>query len=244
VQTTLSQPETTSSKKKRPPNPLWAAMRRFPVMDPAPGEPKLSHRAAFLMLLLGAAVLGVMAALVMVFTVAIPQMAELERYRPDTTTELYDIHGKIFGSFALERRIVVPYSEFPPVLRQAIFSIEDKNFETNGGVNFVRVIGAAYADLHSDKRAQGASTITMQLTRNLFLSTEKTYGRKLQEIFLALQIERHFTKQQIFTLYANQIYLGRGTYGFEAGSEYYFSKHARDLTLPEAALLAALPKGP
>jgi penicillin-binding protein 1A len=219
-------------------------MRRFPVMDPAPGEPRLAHRAAFLMLLLGAAVLGVMASLVMVFTVTIPQMAELERYRPDTTTELYDIHGKIFGSFALERRIVVPYSEFPPVLRQAIFSIEDKNFETNGGVNFVRVIGAAYADLHSDKRAQGASTITMQLTRNLFLSTEKTYGRKLQEIFLALQIERHFTKQQIFTLYANQIYLGRGTYGFEAGSEYYFSRHARDLTLPEAALLAALPKGP
>ena len=244
MQTTLSQPETTPGQKKRRRSPLWAAMRRFPVMDPAPGEPKLAHRAAFLMLLVGAAVLGVMASLVMVFTVAIPQMAELERYRPDTTTELYDIHGKIFGSFALERRIVVPYSEFPPVLRQAIFSIEDKNFETNGGVNFVRVIGAAYADLHSDKRAQGASTITMQLTRNLFLSTEKTFGRKLQEIFLALQIERHFTKQQIFTLYANQIYLGRGTYGFEAGSEYYFSKHARDLTLPEAALLAALPKGP
>jgi penicillin-binding protein 1A len=219
-------------------------MRRFPVKDPAPGEPIVAHRAAFLMLLLGAAVLGVMASLVMVYTVTIPQMAELERYRPDTTTELYDIHGKVFGSFALERRIVVPYSEFPPVLRQAIFSIEDKNFETNGGVNVIRVIGAAYADLHSDKRAQGASTITMQLTRNLFLSTEKTYGRKLQEIFLALQIERHFTKQQIFTLYANQIYLGRGTYGFEAGSEYYFSKHTRDLTLPEAALLAALPKGP
>jgi penicillin-binding protein 1A len=219
-------------------------MRRFPFIDPAPGQENLSHRAAFLMLLIGAAVLGVMASLVAVYTIAIPQMAELERYRPDTTTELYDIHGKIFGSFALERRIVVPYSEFPPVLRQAIFSIEDKNFETNGGVNFVRVVGAAYADLHSDKRSQGASTITMQLTRNLFLSTEKTYGRKLQEIFLALQIERHFTKQQIFTLYANQIYLGRGTYGFEAGSEYYFSKHARDLTLPEAALLAALPKGP
>ncbi len=219
-------------------------MRRFPLMDPAPGQPRLARQAAFLMLMVAAAVLGVMASLVVVFTVTIPQMAELERYRPDTTTELYDIHGKIFGSFALERRIVVPYSEFPPVLRQAIFSIEDKNFETNGGVNFIRVIGAAYADLHSDKRAQGASTITMQLTRNLFLSTEKTYGRKLQEIFLALQIERHFTKQQIFTLYANQIYLGRGTYGFEAGSESYFSKHARDLTLPEAAVLAALPKGP
>src|SRR6202043_2905154 len=83
-----------------------------------------------------------------------------------------------------------------------------------------------------------------QLARNLFLSSEKTYGRKVQEIFLTVQIERRFTKEQIFALYANQIYLGRGTYGFEAGAEYYFSKHARDLTLPEAALLAALPKGP
>lgn len=243
MQTALSQPEIEPKQKRRR-SPLWAAMRRFPVMHPAPGEPKISHRAAFLMLLVASAVLGVMSSLVLVYSVTLPQMAELERYRPDTTTELYDIHGKIFGSFALERRVVVPYSEFPWVLRQAIFSIEDKNFETNGGVNVVRVIGAAYKDLHSDKRAQGASTITMQLTRNLFLSSEKTYGRKLQEIFLAIEIERHFTKQQIFTLYANQIYLGRGTYGFEAGSEYYFSKHAHDLTLPEAALLAALPKGP
>jgi penicillin-binding protein 1A len=196
------------------------------------------------MLLAASAILGVMLSLVLVYSVSLPQMAELERYRPDTTTDLYDIHGKIFGSFALERRIVVPYSEFPPVLREAILSIEDKNFETNGGVNMLRVFGAAYADMHSDRRSQGASTLTMQLARNLFLSSEKTYGRKLEEIFLTLQIERHFTKQQIFTLYANQIYLGGGTYGFEAGSEYYFSKHARDLTLPEAALLAALPKGP
>jgi penicillin-binding protein 1A len=108
----------------------------------------------------------------------------------------------------------------------------------------VRAASAAYHDVHSKGKAQGASTLTMQLSRNLFLSSEKTYGRKIQEIFLTLQIERRFTKQQIFTLYANQIYLGRGTYGFEAGSEYYFSKHVHDLTLPEAALLAALPKGP
>jgi penicillin-binding protein 1A len=139
---------------------------------------------------------------------------------------------------------VVPYSAFPPVLREAIISIEDKSFESNWGVNLVRAVGAAYRDLHSDERAQGASTLTMQLARNLFLSSEKTYSRKLQEILLTVQIERRFTKQQIFALYANQIYLGHGTYGFEAGSEYYFSKHALDLTLPEAALLAALPKGP
>lgn len=230
--------EASSSRKE-----LWREMRRFPFFDPE------LHRgtagwAAFLVLLITSAVFGIMVALVLVFSINLPQMEQLERYRPNTTTELYDVHGQVVGSFALEHRVVVAYTEFPKSLRDGILSIEDKNFETNGGVNLVRVVGAAYQDLHSDRRSQGASTITMQLARNLFLSSEKTYGRKLQEIFLTLQIERHFTKQQIFTLYANQIYLGRGTYGFEAGAEYYFSKRARDLTLPEAALLAALPKGP
>lgn len=198
----------------------------------------------FFALLAASAVFGAMCGLMLIYSINLPQMADLARYRPSTTTELLDIHGKVFGSFALERRVVVPYADFSPVLREAIISIEDKSFESNWGVNLVRAVEAAYRDLHSNERAQGASTITMQLARNLFLSSEKTYGRKLQEIFLSMQIERRFTKQQIFELYANQIYLGRGTYGFEAGSEYYFSKHARDLTLPEAALLAALPKGP
>jgi penicillin-binding protein 1A len=219
-------------------------MRRFPFREPEFRNRHLAARAALLALLAASALFGVMLGLILVYSINLPQMEELERYRPSTTTELYDVHGKVFGSFALERRIVVPYSEFPPDLRQAIFSIEDKDFESNAGLNLVRVVGAAYRDLHSHGKAQGASTLTMQLARNLFLSSEKTYGRKLQEIFLTLQIERRFTKQQIFTLYANQIYLGRGTYGFEAGSEYYFSKPAHELTLPEAALLAALPKGP
>ena len=205
---------------------------------------KISSRAAVLALLGVSAVFGVMLGLILVYSINLPQMTDLERYRPSTTTDLYDIHGQIFGSFADERRVVVPYSEFPPVLRAAIFSIEDKDFEHNGGINLVRVAEAAYEDVHTHGKVQGASTLTMQLARNLFLSSQKTYGRKLQEIFLALEIERRFTKPQIFALYANQIYLGSGTYGFEAGSEYYFSKRARDLTLPEAALLAALPKGP
>ena len=190
------------------------------------------------------ALFGALFGLVLVYSIDLPQMDDLARYRPNTTTEVYDIHGKVFGSFAVERRVVVPYTQFPPVLRQAILSIEDKSFESNWGVNLVRAVGAAWRDLHERGRAQGASTLTMQLARNLFLSSEKTYGRKLQEIFLSVQIERRFTKDQIFALYANQIYLGHGTYGFEAGSEYFFSKHVRDLTLPEAALLAALPKGP
>ena len=219
-------------------------MRRFPFRDPEFRSRAIASRAAFLLLLGASAIFGVMVGLLLVFSINLPQISELERYHPSTTTDLYDIHGKVFGSFALERRIVVTYDDIPPVLRDAILSVEDKNFEHNGGINVFRLVVAAYEDLHSDRKSQGASTLTMQLARNLFLSSEKTYGRKLQEIFLTIQIERHFTKTQIFTLYANQIYLGRGTYGFEAGSEFYFSKKARDLTLPEAALLAALPKGP
>lgn len=190
------------------------------------------------------ALFGVMIGLMLIYGTNLPQIDELTRYRPDTTTELLDVHGKVFGSFALERRVVVPYTDFPPVLREAIISIEDKSFERNWGVNIFRVVGAAYRDLRSHGKEQGASTLTMQLSRNLFLSSERSFGRKMQEIFLSIQIERRFTKPQIFMLYANQIYLGHGVYGFEAGSEFYFSKHVKDLTLPEAALLAALPKGP
>ncbi len=219
-------------------------MRRFPFRDAEFRNRRVAAKASFLLLLGASSLFGIMLGLVMVYTINLPQMEDLERYRPSTTTDLYDVHGKVFGSFASERRVVVPYSELPKSLHDAILSIEDKNFESNSGINLVRVVGAAWQDMHSERRSQGASTLTMQLARNLFLSSEKTYGRKIQEIFLTLQIERHFTKQQIFSLYANQIYVGRGTYGFEAASQYYFSKHVRDLTLPESALLAALPKGP
>ncbi len=201
-------------------------------------------RLAVLVLALLAAAAGSLVGLTLVYSVHLPQIDDLERYRPNTTTELYDAKGRVFGSFALERRTVVGYDDFSPLLRQAVISIEDKNFESHWGVNVFRVAGAIYHDLTSNERAQGASTLTMQLARNLFLSSERTFGRKAQEAFLSIQIERTFTKQQIFTLYGNQIYLGHGVYGFEAGAEYYFGKHARELTLPEAALLAGLPKGP
>ncbi len=204
----------------------------------------MAVRRTFWMLVGLSALLGLMCGLAVVYSVDVPQMEELAKYRPSTTTELLDVHGRVIGSFALERRVVVPYGDFPPVLRDAIISIEDKSFERNWGINLVRAVGAAYADMHSHSKAQGSSTLTMQLARNLFLSSQKTYARKLQEIFLTVQIERRFSKDQIFELYANQIYLGHGRYGFEAGSEFYFSKHVKDLTLPEAALLAAMPKGP
>jgi len=213
------------------------------IHGPAYPTRRIAVRATFVTQLALSALFGAMCGLMLVYSIDLPQMDDLLRYRPDTTTELLDIQGREIGSFALERRVVVPYTEFPPVLRQALISVEDKTFERNWGVNLIRAVGAAWRDLHSRSRAQGSSTLTMQLARNLFLSNEKTYGRKIQEILLAMQIERVFTKDQIFAMYANQIYLGHGTYGFQAASEFYFSKHVHELTLPEAALLAALPKG-
>jgi len=205
---------------------------------------KIASRSAFVLLLLLAVITGSLAGLTLVYSVDLPQITELESYRPSTTTELYDRKGRIVGSFALERREVVGYDGFAPVLRQAVLSIEDKKFESHWGINMIRVVEALWYDLRSHGRAQGASTLTMQLARNLFLSSQRTAARKLQEAYLAIQIERAFTKEQIFTLYGNQIYLGHGMYGFEAGAEFYFAKHAKDVTLPEAALLAGLPKGP
>jgi len=211
---------------------------------PAPHRRKLAGKVALSALLALAVITGSLAGLTLVYSVDLPQINDLERYRPSTTTELYDQKGRIIGSFALQRRVVVNYNDFAPVLREAVLSIEDKSFESHWGVNMFRVVGAVWHDLRSHGRVQGASTLTMQLARNLFLSPERTAARKLQEAYLAIQIERAFTKQQIFTLYGNQIYLGHGQYGFEAGAEFYFSKHAKDLNLTEAALLAGLPKGP
>ena len=122
------------------------------------------------------------------------EIEELEHYRPSSITELYDDQGRIIGSFALQRRVVASYDDYPPVLRDALVSIEDKDFYRHSGINFWRIAGAAYRDIKSGGTAQGASTLTMQLARNLFLSPDKSFRRKIQEALLAIQIERRFTK--------------------------------------------------
>jgi penicillin-binding protein 1A len=208
------------------------------------GGRKLVGRVLFGLLILIAILVGATGGLLLVYTTDLPQVDALEAYRPSSITELYDDHGKVIGSFALQRRVVVGYEDFPPVLRDALVSIEDKDFYRHSGINFWRIVGAAYRDIESAGKVQGASTLTMQLARNLFLSPDRHWQRKVQEAMLAIQIERRFTKPQIFTLYANQIALGHGVFGFEAASEFYFSKPAKQLTLPEATLLAGLPKGP
>ncbi|MGA9544666.1 MAG: PBP1A family penicillin-binding protein, partial [Candidatus Sulfotelmatobacter sp.] len=198
----------------------------------------------FSLLVLVSALVGATTGLLLVYTTDLPQVEALEAYRPSSITELYDDHGRVIGSFALQRRVVAGYDDFAPVLRDALVSIEDKDFYRHSGINFWRIVGAAYRDIESGGKVQGASTLTMQLARNLFLSPDRSFHRKVQEAMLASQIERRFTKPQIFALYANQIFLGHGVYGFEAASEFYFSKPARQLSLTEAALLAGLPKSP
>jgi len=205
---------------------------------------KLVGRFVFGLFVLLSALVGALGGLLLVYSTDLPQVGELENYRPISTTEIYDIQGRIIGSFSLQRRVVASYHDFPKVLRDALISTEDKDFYRHWGINVWRIAGAAYRDIESGGRVQGASTLTMQLARNLFLSPDRSFHRKIQEALLAIQIERRFTKEQIFTLYANQIYLGHGVYGFEAASEFYFSKPARQLTLEEAALIAGLPKSP
>jgi len=208
------------------------------------GGRKVMGRVLFGLLFLLSALLGASAGLLLVYSTDLPQVEQLEHYRPSTVTELYDDHGQVIGSFALQRRVVASYGDFPPILREALISIEDKDFYRHWGINVWRIAGAAYRDIESGGKVQGASTLTMQLARNLFLSPYRSFQRKIEEALLAIQIERRFTKEQIFTLYANQIFLGHGVYGFEAASEYYFSKPAKQVTLDEAALLAGLPKAP
>jgi penicillin-binding protein 1A len=211
---------------------------------PRVGSRKVFGQFVFLTLLLLSVGLGALAGLVFVYSSDLPQIRELEDYRPDVMTDLYADDGTIIGSFALERRVIVTYNQIPPVMRDAVISIEDRHFENHWGIDVLRIVRAAVTDLMEWRRAQGASTLTQQLSRKLFLTPEKSFRRKIQEALMAIQIERHFTKSQIFAMYANQVDLGHGNFGYEAAAQFFFGKHLDQLTLPEAALLAGIPKSP
>jgi penicillin-binding protein 1A len=205
----------------------------------------LFGRLAFTFLLLCSIALGAAVGLLFVYTSDLPEIHALEDYRPNVVTELYADDGQSIGTFALQRRILLTYGQIPKVLKDAVLTTEDQHFEEHWGVDIPRVLEAAYRDISSHRMAEGASTLTMQLGGGLFLNrSDRSLRRKIQETLLALQIERHYTKDQIFTMYCNQIYLGSGNYGFEAASEYYFSRPVGQLTLPEAATLAAIIRGP
>jgi len=172
------------------------------------------------------------------------EVSALATYRPPQVTKIYADDGKtVLAEFAIEKRIPIKEKDIPPLVENALLSIEDYRFYDHIGVDPYRIIGAVYKNILTGKM-EGASTITQQLAKNLFLTKEQTYTRKMSEWMMALEIERFYTKRQILEMYMNYVFLGAGSYGFEAGARTYFGKTLKDLNLEEAALLAAIPKSP
>jgi len=172
------------------------------------------------------------------------EVSALATYRPPQVTTIYADDGEtILAEFAIEKRIPIKESDIPKTVENALLAIEDYRFYEHNGIDLYRIAGAAFINITQGK-TQGASTITQQLAKNLFLTKEQTYTRKMSEWAMALEIERLYTKRQILEMYMNYVFLGAGSYGFEAGSRTYFGKTLKDLNLEEAALLAAIPKSP
>src|SRR5215510_3850305 len=196
--------------------------------------------------LAGLAVLGALlgAFVLLVAYPKVPSVDALVDYQPKVPLRVYTADGSLIGEFGEERRAVVRIADVPTVLKQAVLAAEDERFYQHQGVDYVGVIRAAYSNLVAGGKRQGASTITMQLARNFFLSSEKTLTRKLYEALLAFKIESTLSKDQILEIYLNQIYLGQRAYGFAAASQIYFGKPLADVTAAEAAMLAGLPKAP
>jgi penicillin-binding protein 1A len=174
----------------------------------------------------------------------LPEIDSLTDYRPKLPMRVFSADGVLLGEFGEERRNFVPISEIPKVMQDAVLAAEDAKFYQHSGVNYVSVIRAGLANFGEGHNAQGASTITMQVARNFYLSTEKTFTRKIYEMLLALKIESVLTKEQILEVYMNHIALGQRAYGFASASEIYFGKPLKDITVAEAAMLAGLPKAP
>ncbi|MBR7936199.1 penicillin-binding protein 1A [Burkholderia cenocepacia] len=173
-----------------------------------------------------------------------PSLDALTDYRPKVPLRIYTSDHVLIGEFGEERRDVVHFKDVPDSLKKAILAIEDARFYDHGGVDLTGIIRAGFVALTNGHASQGASTITMQVARNFFLSSEKTYTRKIYEMLLAYRIERALTKDQILEVYMNQIYLGQRAYGFASAARVYFGKDLKDITLAEAAMLAGLPKAP
>ncbi len=191
---------------------------------------------------------GVAAALGIAFVLAVafpnlPSVGELANYRPKLPLRVYSADKVLMAEFGEERRQYIPFNEVPPVLTNAILAAEDANFFQHNGVDYKGMVRAVLANLGRSK-SQGASTISMQVARNAYLTAEKTYTRKIYEVLMTFKLEYELSKEQILQIYINQIYLGRRAYGFGAASQTYFNKPLRDISLAEAAMLAGLPKAP
>ena len=238
----------------------YFAFRHTPRMNPetstptpVPTDPAPSQQSSLLhRILLGA--IGVIAgisavlALVLVFALTIiypnlPSLESLTDYRPKMPLRIYSADNVLIGEFGEERRNLVRIKDIPDVMKKAVLAIEDDRFYQHGGVDYIGIARAAFHNLTGGAK-QGASTITQQVARNFFLSSEQTLKRKLYEVLLAWKIENQLSKDQILEIYMNQIYLGQRAFGFSSAAQIYFGKSLKDITIAEAAMLAGLPKAP
>ncbi len=200
-------------------------------------------------ILFGLGVAGVLSLLILIaITMALaypnlPDISDLEDYHPKLPLRVYSVEGDLIGEFGEEHRTLTPIAEIPDVMKNAILAIEDARFFQHGGIDYIGMVRAALANVGRSK-SQGASTITMQVARNVYLSSEKTFTRKIYEVLLTFKLEHNLSKDQILEIYMNQIYLGNRAYGFAAACETYFGKPLKDITVAEAAMLAGLPKAP
>lgn len=174
----------------------------------------------------------------------IPSIDKMDEYTPSLTTYVYDINNQVIAEFSVEKRAILPLSKIPVDMQNAVIAMEDQNFFRHWGISPRGIARSLLRDILHQRKAQGGSTITQQLSRGIFLKPEKTVTRKIKEIVLALQIERNFSKSEILTLYLNQIYLGNGVYGVQSASKLYFGKDVTDMTLGECALLTGLIPSP
>jgi penicillin-binding protein 1A len=227
-----SQPPESASPPKEARRPAWLA--------------RLLRVLLWLTGLMAAGALCVAMVLAVALSVAypnLPDISELSDYRPKLPLRVFSAEGVLLGEFGEERRNLTPIKDIPKVMKDAVLAIEDTRFYQHGGVDYLGVIRAGLANVGRLK-SQGASTITMQVARNVYLSSEKTYTRKIYEILLTFKLEHLLTKDQILEIYMNQIYLGNRAFGFASASEVYFGKPLKNISIAEAAMLAGLPKAP
>jgi len=199
---------------------------------------------AILVILAGGVFFGVLAGAFLALTHDLPQILSLETFRPSSVTRIYSADNVLLAELFVEKRDPVPLKAIPEDLKKALIATEDRNFYQHSGVDLKGILRAVISDIRARKFVEGASTITQQLAKTLFLTSRKTVLRKIKEAFLAFQLERRYTKDEILELYLNQVYFGSGAYGVESASRIFFGKPAKNLTLAQCALIAALPKSP
>ncbi len=201
-------------------------------------------KAVYILGVLSAAVIITASVLMHNILSDIPSVDKLDEYTPSLTTYVYDVNNQIIAEFSVEKRAILPLSKIPVDMQNAVIAMEDQNFFRHWGISPRGIMRALLRDILHRRSAQGGSTITQQLSRGIFLKSEKTITRKIKEMVLALQIERNFSKQEILALYLNQIYFGNGVYGVQSASKLYFGKDVSEMTLGECAMLTGLIPSP